>query len=169
MWNYSVTQNKIVFFEKAAVFDFKIDGFPSFDLLLDSFFVESGLLKYFLITGFHSTFFWKSIKLSLKKRIFITAPNYTEEDEDLEKPKKPKIQASKQRSSLLAKLPKANHGADTMSSKVQVKKEIKVFFLHKNGLKVVTAWIWFVHHYLDSIFAVKCWNNEIVFSILALY
>ena len=34
-----------------VLFDLKNYGFPSFDLLLDSFFVENGLLKYYVITG----------------------------------------------------------------------------------------------------------------------
>jgi len=60
-----------------------------------------------------------------KKRIFIT-PNYQDDELDVEKPKKPKIQPSKQRSSLLSKLPRASgSGAATMSSKVQVKAEVK--------------------------------------------
>ena len=42
-----------------------------------------------------------------KKRIFIT-PNYQDDELDVEKPKKPKIQPSKQRSSLLSKLPRAS-------------------------------------------------------------
>merc|ERR1711935_1115803 len=60
-----------------------------------------------------------------KKRIFIT-PNYQDDELDVEKPKKPKIKPSKQRSSLLSKLPRASgSGAATMSSKVQVKAEVK--------------------------------------------
>ena len=37
-------------FQKIALFDFENDDFPSFNLLLDSFFVENGL--YNQITGF---------------------------------------------------------------------------------------------------------------------
>ena len=61
-----------------------------------------------------------------KKRIFITAPNYQDDEADIDKPKKPKMQPSKQRSSLLAKLPRASGAAGAqMSSKVQVKAEVK--------------------------------------------
>ena len=39
-------------FQRVVLFDFENDGFPSFDLLLDSFLVGNGLSKNYLITGF---------------------------------------------------------------------------------------------------------------------
>ena len=38
--------------EKNALFDYRYDSFPGFDLLLDSFFVENVLVKYYLIASF---------------------------------------------------------------------------------------------------------------------
>jgi len=61
-------------------------------------------------------------KLDPKKRIFITAPSYQDDELDDEKPKKPKIVAGKSRSSLLSKLPKAsNDSSATMGSKLDIK------------------------------------------------
>lgn len=64
----------------------------------------------------------QAAKTGSKKRIFITAPSYQDDDLEEEKPKKAKITASKSRSSLLSKLPKAsNDSAAKMASKLEIK------------------------------------------------
>jgi len=63
----------------------------------------------------------QAAKAGSKKRIFITAPSYQDDDLDEEKPKKAKITASKSRSSLLSKLPKAANDSATMTSKLDIK------------------------------------------------
>merc|ERR1712176_132810 len=55
----------------------------------------------------------QAAKAGSKKRIFITAPSYQDDELEEEKPKKAKITASKSRSSLLSKLPKAANDSET--------------------------------------------------------
>jgi len=63
----------------------------------------------------------QAAKAGSKKRIFITAPSYQDDELEEEKPKKAKITASKSRSSLLSKLPKAANDSATMTSKLDIK------------------------------------------------
>ena len=64
---------------------------------------------------------WVSISIIEIVNVTIVISSYQDDDLEEEKPKKAKITASKSRSSLLSKLPKAANDSATMASKLDIK------------------------------------------------